>query len=135
MPEFGTPQPIAITVDVLLGEVKILASDRTDTVVEVRPSDAAKKDDVHAAQETEVDFAAGQLTVKAPRGGRCTPLRHPHTAAPQLAARSALSRHVPEQPADAADIPAAVQVRVRQHARCWYRRKLHQLPDPGRAAP
>jgi Putative adhesin len=68
MPEFSTPEPIAITVDVLLGEVKILASDRTDTVVEVRPSDAAKKDDVQAAQETEVDFAAGQLTVKAPRG-------------------------------------------------------------------
>ena len=68
MPKFETPQPIAVTVDVLLGDVKIIASDRTDTVVEVRPSDAAKKDDVRAAQETEVDFAAGHLTVKEPRG-------------------------------------------------------------------
>jgi hypothetical protein len=68
MPEFETPQPIAVTVDVFLGDVKIIASDRTDTVVEVRPSDAAKKDDVRAAQETEVDFAAGNLTVKAPTG-------------------------------------------------------------------
>jgi hypothetical protein len=66
MPAFETPQPIAITVELFLGHVEIIASDRTDTVVEVRPSDGAKKDDVRAAQETEVDFAAGNLTVKAP---------------------------------------------------------------------
>jgi DUF4097 and DUF4098 domain-containing protein YvlB len=68
MPAFETPQPIAITVEVILGDVKIIASDRTDTVVEVRPSDASKKEDVRAAEETEVDFAAGHLTVKEPRG-------------------------------------------------------------------
>jgi hypothetical protein len=68
MPSFETPQPIDITVDVLLGNVTIIAADRADTVVEVRPSDAAKKDDVRAAQETEVDFAAGHLTVKEPKG-------------------------------------------------------------------
>ena len=67
MPKFETPEPIAITVDVFLGDIKIIASDRTDTVVEVRPSDAAKKDDVRAAQETEVDFAAGHLTVQGPK--------------------------------------------------------------------
>jgi hypothetical protein len=66
MPAFETPQPIAVTVELFLGHVEIIASDRTDTVVEVRPSDGAKKDDVRAAQETEVDFAAGNLTVKAP---------------------------------------------------------------------
>ncbi len=70
MPTFQTPQPIAVTVDVFLGQVEIIASNRTDTVVEVRPSDAAKKDDVRAAQETKVDFAAGHLTVRAPRGWR-----------------------------------------------------------------
>ena len=66
MPTFETPEPIAITVEMFLGHVEIIASDRTDTVVEVRPSDGSKKDDVRAAQETEVDFAAGNLTVKAP---------------------------------------------------------------------
>jgi hypothetical protein len=66
MPTFETPQPIAVTVEMFLGHVEVIASDRTDTVVEVRPSDEAKKDDVRAAQETEVDFAAGNLTVKAP---------------------------------------------------------------------
>jgi hypothetical protein len=68
MPRFETPRPIAVTVDIFLGQVEIIASDRTDTVVEVRPSDAAKKDDVRAAKETKVDFAAGNLIVKAPRG-------------------------------------------------------------------
>lgn len=76
MPKFETPQPIAITVEVFLGNVEIIASDRTDTVVEVRPSDAARKEDVRAAQEAEVDFAAGNLTVKGPRGRKMyTPLR------------------------------------------------------------
>ncbi len=70
MPQFETPEPIAVTVDMLLGDVEVIASDRTDTVVEVRPSDAAKKDDVRAAQETKIDFAAGTLTVRAPRGWR-----------------------------------------------------------------
>jgi hypothetical protein len=68
MPTFETPEPIAVTVDVFIGHVDIIASDRTDTVVEVRPSDAAKKSDVRAAQDTEVDFAAGDLTVKGPTG-------------------------------------------------------------------
>jgi hypothetical protein len=68
MPRFETSQPIAVTVDMFLGQVEIIASDRTDTVVEVRPSDAAKKDDVRTAKETKVDFAAGHLIVKAPRG-------------------------------------------------------------------
>jgi hypothetical protein len=70
MPTFDTPQPIAVTIDLFIGHVEVIASDRTDTVVEVRPTDAAKRDDVRAAQETEVDFAAGTLTVKGPTGWR-----------------------------------------------------------------
>jgi Putative adhesin len=68
MPTFETPQPITITVDVFLGNVTVIASDRADAVVEVRPSDPAKKQDVRAAQETQVDFAGGNLTVKGPTG-------------------------------------------------------------------
>jgi hypothetical protein len=70
MPAFETPQPIAITVELFVGHVEIIASDRADTVVDVRPSDAAKRNDVRAAQETEIDFAAGNLTVKGPTGWR-----------------------------------------------------------------
>ncbi|WP_454197148.1 hypothetical protein [Nocardia sp. Marseille-Q1738] len=65
MPTFKTPEPIAVTVDVLSGSVTVIASDRTDTVVEVRPADQSKKGDVRAAEQTQVDFVAGTLTVKA----------------------------------------------------------------------
>jgi hypothetical protein len=70
VPTFETPQPIAVSIDLFIGHVEVIASDRTDTVVEVRPTDAAKKDDVRAAQDTEIDFAAGHLTVKGPTGWR-----------------------------------------------------------------
>lgn len=68
MPKFETPQPITVTVDVFVGNVEIIASDRADAVVEVRPSDPDKKADVRGARETVVDFAAGNLTVKGPGG-------------------------------------------------------------------
>ena len=70
MPTFSTPEPIAITVDVIVGDVKIAATDRTDTVVTVNPTDKSKKDDIQAAEQTTVDYAAGNLTVRAPRGWR-----------------------------------------------------------------
>ncbi|WP_107655574.1 DUF4097 family beta strand repeat-containing protein [Nocardia suismassiliense] len=70
MSTFQTPAPIAITVDVLSGDVTVIASDRTDTVVEVRPADPAKKGDVRAAEQTQVDFTAGTLTVKTPKQWR-----------------------------------------------------------------
>ncbi|HEX4224649.1 MAG TPA: DUF4097 family beta strand repeat-containing protein [Pseudonocardiaceae bacterium] len=70
MPTFQTPQPIAVTIDMVVGDVKIIASDRTDTVVEIRPSNQKKKEDVRAAEETEVDFAGDTLTVKSRKGWR-----------------------------------------------------------------
>ncbi|NNH72861.1 hypothetical protein HLB23_23885 [Nocardia uniformis] len=70
MPTFQTPEPIAITVDVLSGGVTVIASDRADTVVEVRPADVSKKDSVRAAEQTRIDFVAGTLTVKTPRDWR-----------------------------------------------------------------
>ncbi|HTZ91235.1 MAG TPA: DUF4097 family beta strand repeat-containing protein [Streptosporangiaceae bacterium] len=70
MPTFETPHPVAATVELFVGQVEVIASDRSNAVVEIRPSDPAKKEDVRAAQETVVDFTAGNLTVKAPRGWR-----------------------------------------------------------------
>ncbi|MFE7796975.1 hypothetical protein [Nocardia sp. NPDC057440] len=70
MPAFATPEPIAITVEVLSGDVRVIASDRTDTVVEVRPADESKKGDVRAAEHTRVDFVDGALTVQAPKDWR-----------------------------------------------------------------
>ena len=53
-----------------VGDVRIEASDRTETIVEVRPSDPTKKADVTAAEQTRVEFANGHLLVKAPSGWR-----------------------------------------------------------------
>lgn len=67
MPTFQTPQPITVSVDVACGEVTVVASDRPDTVVEVRPADTAGKAGVRAAHELRVDFAGGELTVETPK--------------------------------------------------------------------
>ncbi|QIS16646.1 DUF4097 family beta strand repeat-containing protein [Nocardia arthritidis] len=70
MYKFQTSDPIAVAVDVLSGNVTVIASDRTDTVVEVRPADESKKSDVRAAEQAKVDFAAGKLTVQTPKDWR-----------------------------------------------------------------
>jgi hypothetical protein len=43
MPTFDTPEPIAVTIELVVSYVRITASDRTDTVVEVRPSDGSTR--------------------------------------------------------------------------------------------
>ena len=75
MPRFDTPGPILVTVDIGVGDVRITASNRTDTFVEVRPSDPAKQADVAAAAQTRVEFSAGRLLVKSPTGWRRYSLR------------------------------------------------------------
>ncbi|MFD4458925.1 DUF4097 family beta strand repeat-containing protein [Nocardia sp. NPDC058480] len=67
MPTFQTPQPIAVTVDVACGDVTVVASDRIDTVVEVRPADTSSKADVRAAEQIRVELAGGKLTVETPK--------------------------------------------------------------------
>lgn len=67
MPRFDTPSPITATIDVAAGYVRIQASDRTDTVVQVLPSDASDPTAVQAAKETQVEYTGGQLLVKAPK--------------------------------------------------------------------
>jgi hypothetical protein len=70
MPIFDTPEPISVTVELGVGDIRVVASDRTDTIVEVRPSDGAKKSDVAAAQQTHVEYAKGKLLIKAPKRWR-----------------------------------------------------------------
>jgi hypothetical protein len=67
MPVFATPEPISVTIELSVGDVRLIASDRTDTVVEVRPSDESDDSDVKAAQQTRVEYANGTLTVRGPR--------------------------------------------------------------------
>jgi DUF4097 and DUF4098 domain-containing protein YvlB len=69
MPNYETPEPISLTLELGVGNVRIAASDRTDTVVEVRPSDEADESDVKAAQQVRADYANGMLRVTGPRPG------------------------------------------------------------------
>jgi hypothetical protein len=64
MPAFVTPGPIAATVQVAGARVRVIASERTDTVVLVEPVNAASRSDVRVADKTKVGFAGGQLSVK-----------------------------------------------------------------------
>jgi len=64
MPTFDTPGPIAATVVVGGAQVRVTASDRTDTVVLVEPINKASRSDVNVASKTKVDFAGSQLSVK-----------------------------------------------------------------------
>jgi hypothetical protein len=66
MPTFDTPEPITVAIDVGPGHVRIAASDRTDTVVEVNPTNPGMDVDVRAAEQCRVDFSHGRLSVVAP---------------------------------------------------------------------
>ena len=67
MPEFATPEPISVTVELSVGEVRAVASDRTETVVEVRPSAPHEKADVRAAEQTRVEYSNGALLIRGPK--------------------------------------------------------------------
>ncbi|MFF3613330.1 DUF4097 domain-containing protein [Streptomyces sp. NPDC002580] len=65
---FDTPQPISVTAEVAAGSIQFSASDRLDTLVEVRPRDPKKDKDRRVAEQTEVSYAGGVLTVRTPKG-------------------------------------------------------------------
>jgi Putative adhesin len=67
MPAFDTPEPISVAIDLVVGDARITASDREDTVVEIRPSDGSHEPDARAAEQTRVEYTAGTLLVKAPK--------------------------------------------------------------------
>ncbi|MFI0222307.1 DUF4097 family beta strand repeat-containing protein [Streptomyces lydicus] len=67
MPGYDTPEPISVTLEFDVGSARITASKRTDTVVEVVPSNTAEDADVRVAQQTKVSLSNGQLVVKGPK--------------------------------------------------------------------
>jgi DUF4097 and DUF4098 domain-containing protein YvlB len=64
MPVFATPEPISVTIELSAGDARIIASNRADTVVEVRPRDGSKGSDIRAAEQTRVEYSSGRLLVK-----------------------------------------------------------------------
>lgn len=69
MPSYDTPEPISVTAYVYSGSIWFTTGDRPETVVEVRPRDPKKDQDVRTAEQTEVSFAGGSLTVRTPKAG------------------------------------------------------------------
>jgi DUF4097 and DUF4098 domain-containing protein YvlB len=70
MPTFDSRGPISVNVEIGAGEIWMIAGDRSDTVVDVRPADPSKQRDVAAAEQTRVDYSNGALRIKAPKGWR-----------------------------------------------------------------
>jgi putative adhesin len=69
MRTFDTPQPITAHIESAAGHVRLSASDRSDTVVEVRPCNDSRAADVRAAERTRVDFVRDTLNVSVGRWG------------------------------------------------------------------
>ncbi|GGZ71077.1 DUF4097 family beta strand repeat-containing protein [Streptomyces bluensis] len=64
MPSFDTPEPITVTAHVGAGSLRFTASDRSETTVQVRPGNPKRDKDVRAAEQTEVTYANGVLTIR-----------------------------------------------------------------------
>ena len=67
MPKFDTPEPITANIEPGVGYVTIVAGDRLDTVVEIRPTDPTSETDTDIAERTTVDLAGTTLTIRAPK--------------------------------------------------------------------
>jgi DUF4097 and DUF4098 domain-containing protein YvlB len=67
MPTFNTPSPIDLALNVQVGAIEVFASDRTDTVVTVSPTNPTKAVDKRGAEETKVDFDGQRITIAGPR--------------------------------------------------------------------
>ncbi|WP_155372517.1 DUF4097 family beta strand repeat-containing protein [Catellatospora vulcania] len=66
MQKFATPAAITAVLDIPAGRIQVIAADRADTTVEIRPANPGKSRDVKAAEQTEVAFDDGVLRIKAP---------------------------------------------------------------------
>jgi hypothetical protein len=65
MATFDTPESITAVIELVMADVRVVATDRADTTVEVRPSDSTRRADVQAAEQTRLDYSARRLLVKA----------------------------------------------------------------------
>src|SRR4051812_18869570 len=74
MTTFESREPVTVTLELTVADVRIVASDRTDTTVEVRATNATRRGDVAAAEQTRVDYADGRLAIRMPKGMRLLPL-------------------------------------------------------------
>jgi Toastrack DUF4097 len=66
MPTFETSGPVTVAISLVLADVRIIASDRADTVVDVQPGNNSTKSE-RMVEQTRVDFVDGRLSVRTPK--------------------------------------------------------------------
>jgi len=69
MQKFDTPAPICAVLDVPAGRIQLIAADRADTIVDVRPADPSKSRDTKTVEQTTVAYADGVLRIVVPAPG------------------------------------------------------------------
>ncbi|MFJ4714916.1 DUF4097 family beta strand repeat-containing protein [Streptomyces sp. NPDC088785] len=69
MQSFTTPAPVTAVLALPAARVRLVAADRPDTTVEVRPATAGRSRDEQAAERTAVSCADGVLRIEAPGAG------------------------------------------------------------------
>ncbi len=67
MKSFETAEPIAVDIEMGIGDLQVIASDRQDTVVVVEPANPASESDVNAAAQTLVELVGHNLRIRAPK--------------------------------------------------------------------
>jgi hypothetical protein len=67
VPRYEVSGPIDLEIKAAVGFVEIIASDRTDAVVDVSPSKPGRGGDVSLAREAVVSFDSGRLRITVPR--------------------------------------------------------------------
>jgi len=66
MPTYNTPNPIDLAINLQVGRIEVIASERSDTVVTVTPG-SSKPNDLKAVDETKVTFDDQRLTIIGPK--------------------------------------------------------------------
>jgi DUF4097 and DUF4098 domain-containing protein YvlB len=67
MPIFDTPRPVPVTIEVPVGFIRLRASDRSDTVIDVVGHDPGLEQDARLAEQTRVEFTGDRLVIRAPK--------------------------------------------------------------------
>ncbi|MEU6867594.1 DUF4097 family beta strand repeat-containing protein [Streptomyces sp. NPDC046876] len=66
MQKFATAAPVSAVLDIPAGRIQLIAADRADATVEVRPANPAKNRDIQTAEQTTVTYADGVLQIRTP---------------------------------------------------------------------
>jgi DUF4097 and DUF4098 domain-containing protein YvlB len=70
MYEFQTPEPISAKLSLLVADIRLDASARDTTTVQLEPSDADDPRDVEMVERTVVSFEDGALSIRSPKSLR-----------------------------------------------------------------